>query len=68
MRTRDAGILLVSGLAIFLALESGTEYEVQQRWALELKPTLYRHWPLPFCFLSSSCHCTILVCCHSVMT
>mmetsp|Transcript_49500 Transcript_49500/g.116685 ORF Transcript_49500/g.116685 Transcript_49500/m.116685 type:complete len:769 (-) Transcript_49500:226-2532(-) len=43
MRTRDAGILLVSGLAIFLALESGTEYEVQQRWALELKPTLYRN-------------------------
>jgi len=43
MRARDAGILLVSGLAVFLALETGTDFEVKRRWSLELKPTLYKN-------------------------
>jgi len=43
MRSRDAGILLVSGLAVFLALETGTDFEVKRRWSLELKPTLYKN-------------------------
>uniref|UniRef100_A0A6U4M9Z2 FG-GAP repeat-containing protein n=2 Tax=Hemiselmis andersenii TaxID=464988 RepID=A0A6U4M9Z2_HEMAN len=47
MRNRDAGVLLVSGLAIFLALESGTDFEVKRRWALELRPTLYRNGKYP---------------------
>ena len=43
MRSRDAGVLLVSGLAVFLALETGTDFEVKRRWSLELKPTLYKN-------------------------
>uniref|UniRef100_A0A7S0I2L2 FG-GAP repeat-containing protein n=1 Tax=Hanusia phi TaxID=3032 RepID=A0A7S0I2L2_9CRYP len=43
MRDRDAGVLLVCGLAIFLALESGNDYDVKKRWVLELKPTLYKN-------------------------
>jgi hypothetical protein len=47
MRSRDAGILLVSGLAVFLALETGTDIEVKRRWSLELKPTLYKNGRFP---------------------
>jgi hypothetical protein len=43
MRTRDAGVLLMAGLAVFLALETGTDFEVKRRWSLELKPTLYKN-------------------------
>ena len=43
MRTRDAGILLVSGLAVFLALETANDFDVKKRWSLELKPTLFRN-------------------------
>jgi hypothetical protein len=47
MRSRDAGVLLISGLAIFLALESGTDFEVKRRWSVELKPTLYSNGKYP---------------------
>jgi len=43
MRARDAGVLLVGALAIFLGLETGNEFEIKRRWSLELKPTLYRN-------------------------
>jgi hypothetical protein len=47
MRGRDAGVLLVAGLAIFLALESGTDYDIKERFSVELKPTLYRNGKYP---------------------
>ena len=47
MRFRDIGIIFVSVVAMYLALEAGNDFEVKKRWEVELKPTLYANGRYP---------------------